>query len=138
MSARENANDAQHTPSEQQWLRVNAYLHRNRYELAVRAADDFPSWDRVAGTPLIAAAAWRPAAPIPLGDIRLEFRPEAAAPAGPDAAAVAPDLMPRRAHGTHYPRYTDVVQNLAAPAIFENRTTYRPTEADLILSLIHI
>ena len=56
MSARENANDAQHTPSEQQWLRVNAYLHRNRYELAVRAADDFPSGARVAGTPLIAAA----------------------------------------------------------------------------------
>jgi len=131
MSSRENANDAQRTRSEQQWLRVNAYLHRNRYELAVRAAGDFPSGARVAGTPLIAPPAWRPAAPIPLRDIRLEFRPEAAAPAGSDAAAIAPDLMPRRADGTRYPRYTDVVQNLAAPAIFENRATYRPTEADL-------
>jgi len=138
MSSRENANDAQRTRSEQQWLRVNAYLHRNRYELAVRAAGDFPSGARVAGTPLIAPPAWRPAAPIPLRDIRLEFRPEAAAPAGPDAAAVAPDLMPRRADGTRYPRYTDVVQNLAAPAIFENRTTYRPTEADLISGDPHL
>src|SRR5215472_11991946 len=132
MSARENAehpenaNDAQRTPSEQQWLRVNAYLQRNRYELAVRAAEDYPSGARVAGTPLIAASAWRPAAPIPLRDVRLEFRPDAAAPAGldaaapagSDAAAVAPELMPRRADGIRYPRYTDVVQNLAAPAIF--------------------
>ena len=101
MSSRENANDAQRTRSEQQWLRVNAYLHRNRYELAVRAAGDFPSGARVAGTPLIAPPAWRPAAPIPLTDIRLEFRPEAAAPAGSGAAAVAPDLMPRRADATH-------------------------------------
>src|SRR5215469_4882594 len=106
---------AERTPSEQEWLRVNAYLQRNRYDLAVRAAEDFPPETRVAGTPLLAAPAWRPAAPIPLTSIRLEFRPDAPVPdapvpdapvpdapvpaAGPDVAAVAPDLLPLRADG---------------------------------------
>jgi hypothetical protein len=134
MIAREHAEHAEHperTPSEQEWLRVNAYLHHNRHKLAVRAADDYPPEARVAGTPLLAAPAWRPAVPVPLTDIRLEFRPEAPPPTVPDAAAVAPDLLPRRGDGTRYQRYSQVVESLAAPAIFENRTTYRLTEADL-------
>ena len=126
---------AERTPSEQEWLRVNAYLHRNRYDLAVRAAGDFPPEARVAGTPLLAAPAWRPAGPIPLSSIRLEFRPDAPdapdAAAGPDVAAVAPDLLPLRADGTRYRRYSEVVEHLAAPAIFENRSVYRLTGADL-------
>ncbi len=126
---------AERTPSEQEWLRVHAYLGRNRHDLAVRAAEDFPPEARVAGTPLLAAPAWRPDAPIPLTAIRLEFRPDAPdaphAPAGPDVAAVAPDLLPLRANGTRYRRYSEVVEHLAAPAIFENRSTYRLTGADL-------
>jgi hypothetical protein len=119
------------SPSEQEWLRVNAYLRRNRHELAVRAAGCYPPGARVAGTPLLAAPAWRPAAPVPLAGIRLEFRPQAPPPAVPDAAAVAPDLLPRRGDGSRYDRYSQVVGSLAAPAIFENRTIYRLTEADL-------
>jgi hypothetical protein len=140
MIAREHAEHPEHpehaeypgrTPSEQEWLRVNAYLHRNRHELAVRAAEDYPPEARVAGTPLLAAHAWRPAAPVPLTDIRLEFRQETPPPALTDAAAVAPDLLPLRADGTRYRRYSEVIENLAPPALFENRTTYRLTEADL-------
>jgi hypothetical protein len=119
------------TPSEEQWLRVSAYLHRNRYSLAVQAAREYPASARLAGTPLLAADQWRLPAPIPLDSIRLEFRPRAAPPAVPDVALLAPYALPERADGTRYRRYSDAIESLAAPAIFENRRTYRLLSADL-------
>ena len=119
------------TRSERQWLLVNAYLHQNRHDLAVRAADDYPPAARVAATPLLAAPGWRTSAPVPLDGIRLEFRPDAPPPVIGDVADVAPDLLPLRADGTRYRRYCDVIGNLARPAIFVNRGTYRLIEADL-------
>lgn len=117
--------------SEQQWLRVHAYLNRNRRGLAVRAAAGYPAADRVAGTPLLAPPAWRPRAPVPLADVRLEFREQAPAPRVTDIADIAPEQLPTRADGTRYRRYSDVVRELASPAIFENRSTYRLLDADL-------
>jgi hypothetical protein len=117
--------------SERQWLRVHAYLNRNRHELAVLAAAGYPAEDRVAGTPLLAPPAWRPRFPVPLGDVRLEFREHAPAPRVTDIADIAPELLPARADGTRYRRYSDVVRELASPAIFENRSTYRLLEGDL-------
>lgn len=157
------------TPSQRDWLRVHAYMNANRHELAVRAAAEYPPGARVAGTPLLAAPAWRPAAPVPLADIRLEFRPPPDAagtpaasdapaaipgtpstpdtpvassipvatpgvpdtPEPPDVADVAPDLLPVRPDGTRYQRHSDVLGDLAAPAIFENRVLYRLIDADL-------
>ena len=119
------------TPSEEQWLRVIASLNRDRYELAARAAADYPPDLRMAGTPLLAPRAWRLPAPVPLDDIRLEFRPDAPRPDVPDLTALAPYALPERADGTRYQRYSEVVAALAAPAIFENRPTYRLVEADL-------
>ena len=119
------------TASEQEWLRVHAYLNRNRHDLAVRAAAGYPAADRVAGTPLLAPPAWRPRFPVPLADVRLEFREEAPAPRVTDVADIAPDLLPWRADGTRYLRYSDVVRELASPALFENRGTYRLLDADL-------
>jgi hypothetical protein len=123
--------DQARTPSEEEWLRVNAGLHRDRYQLAVRAAAGFPPGLRVAGTPLLAPPAWRLPAPVPMDSIRLEFRPDAPRPDVPDLAALAPYALPERADGIRYERYSDVVAALAAPAIYENRPTYRLVEADL-------
>jgi hypothetical protein len=117
--------------SEQEWLRVHAYLNRNRHDLAVRAAAGYPAANRVAGTPLLAPPAWRPRFPAPLGDVRLEFREQAPAPRVTDIADIAPQQLPARADGTRYRRYSDVVLELASPAIFENRSTYRLLDADL-------
>lgn len=119
------------TPSEELWLRVAAALNRDRYDLAVRAADGFPAELRVAGTPLLARPAWRLAAPVPLGAVRLEFRPDHPRPDVPDLAALAPYALPQRADGTRYGRYSEVVAALAPPAVFENRPVYRLIEADL-------
>ena len=119
------------TSSEEQWLRVSAYLHRNRYSLAVAAAGEYPASARVAGTPLLAAPAWRLPAPIPLDSIRLQFRQRAAPPAVPDVARFAPYALPERADGSRYRCYSDVIAALAAPAVFENRSIYRLLSAGL-------
>ncbi len=39
--------------------------------------------------------------------------------------------LPERPDGTRYRSYSDALRDLAAPAVFENRPTYRLTEADL-------
>jgi hypothetical protein len=119
------------TPSEQQWLRINDYLRGNRYRLAVEAAREYPDAGRLAGTPLLSAAAWRLPAPVPLASIGLEFRPETPPPVLPDLASVAPFALPTRADGSRYRRYCDVIESLAAPAVFENRPIYRLVSADL-------
>jgi hypothetical protein len=118
------------TPSEREWLEVRSYLTEHRHALAVSAADSYPSSGRVAGTPLLAAPGWQPAAPVPLRDISLELTTAAAGPPGPSAGLVAP-LLPERADGTRYLRYSDAMGELAAPLVFENRVTYRLAEADL-------
>jgi hypothetical protein len=119
------------TPSEERWLRLTSFLNRDRYDLAVRAGAGYPPGSRLAGTPLLVPPAWRLPAPVPLDSVRLEFRPEATPPGLPDVAALAPYALPERADGTRYQRYSDVVGALAAPAVFENRPTYRLIEADL-------
>jgi len=119
------------TPSEEEWLRVSAYAHQRHYELAARIAAEYPPAARVAGTPLLTVPAWRLPAPVPLGEITLEFRPDAPPPAAPDVAGLVPGALPERADGTRYDRYSAVIGELAAPAVYENRPVYRLIEADL-------
>jgi hypothetical protein len=116
------------TDSERDWVTVRSYLIEHRYDLGVDAAADFPPASRVAGTPLLAAPGWQPAVPVPLRDISLEL-----SDAGPAEAEleVPSALLPWRADGTRYRRYSEVIAELAAPLVFENRATYRLTEADL-------
>jgi hypothetical protein len=116
------------TPSERAWLTVRSYLVEHRYDLAVAAAEDYPPDRRMAGTPLLAAPGWQPPAPVPLQDIRLELSD--ADPKAPAEAEVTP-LLPWRADGTRYRRYSEAMGTLAAPLVFENRATYRLTGADL-------
>ena len=117
------------TRSERDWLAVRSYLTGHRYDLAVDAAEDYPPGRRMAGTPLLAAPGWQPSAPIPLRDISLELSD--ADPQTPAEAGLHAPFLPRRADGTRYRRYSDVMGELAAPLVFENRATYRLTDADL-------
>ena len=118
------------TASQRDWLAVRSYLTERRHRLAVEAAGDYPADRLVAGTPLLAAPGWQPAEPVPLSDVTLEF-----AAADPAAAGLVPPapvpLLPERPDGTRYPRYSDALRDLAPPAVFENRVTYRLTEAVL-------
>jgi hypothetical protein len=102
------------------WLRVRNYLQSRRHELALAAAAEHPAGSKIADTGLLTVPGWRPARPIPLQDISLEFSPAAATVAGPGADAAAPAR-----------RYSDLIRELVPPALFENRATYRLIEADL-------
>lgn len=95
------------------WLDVRRYLLANRYRLGVEAADEFPVERRVAGTPLLAPAAWIPASPIPVRSVRLEFDPFAVY-----AGSVSSS-------------YAETMAELDPPAVFEDRPTYRLLSADL-------
>ena len=129
------------TASQRDWLRVRSYLQEHRYDLAVDAAGDYSADRRVAGTPLLAAPGWQPAEPVPLAAVGLELTsakvtpPPAASPALAALDGAAAALLPERPDGTRYHRYSDVLRDLAAPAVFENRVTYRLTEAQLISGL---
>jgi hypothetical protein len=114
------------TDSQAEWLRVRSYLQEHRHALAVDAAAAYPAERRMAGTPLLAAPEWQPAEPVPLHDIELDF----SATADPVPAPVGP-LLPERPDGTRYGSYSEALADLAAPAVFENRPTYRLTEANL-------
>lgn len=116
------------TASEREWLRVRDYLVKNRYELGVSAADDFPADMRVAGTPLLAPPSWIPERPLPLDAIDLEFRPDVEHHGVTGAEAA---WLPEHPDGRRYATYSEVMGELASPAVFENRSTYRLLEADL-------
>ncbi len=123
------------TASQAGWLRVRSYLQEHRHALAVEAAGDYPDERRMAGTPLLAAPEWQPAGPVPLHDIELEFvhtrgthtRGTPPRTPGPSAGVE----LPERPDGTRYRCYSEALRDLAAPAVFENRPTYRLVEADL-------
>ncbi|MGD0239767.1 MAG: hypothetical protein ABSB59_05475 [Streptosporangiaceae bacterium] len=116
--------------TEDDWRWERAYLQEHRYDLAAEAAEAYPAGRRVSGTPLLTLPAWEPAKPVPLQDIALELT--LSAPADGQAWA-PPDLapLPGRPDGTRYPCYSEALRALAAPAVFENRPTYRLTEAQL-------
>ena len=114
--------------SQSDWLRVRAYLQEHRHALAVDAAQDYPAGARVAGTPLLAAPGWQPAEPIPLQEVNLELSSPTVRTGFGDGTVT---LLPERPDGTRYLRYSDALRELAAPAVFENRSTYQLTEAEL-------
>ncbi|MDQ2812815.1 MAG: transcriptional regulator [Actinomycetota bacterium] len=140
------------TSGQRDWLRVRSYLQEHRHELTLDAAADFPADRRIAGTPLLGAPGWLPPEPVPLQDIALDFtpppdlaspsparpspaRPSPARPSpsspGPSSPAESSAVLPDRSDGGRYLRYSDAIRDLAAPAVFENRSTYRLTRVEL-------
>jgi hypothetical protein len=118
------------TGSEQQWLRVRDHLREYRYELAVCAAREYPESASVEGTPLLSTPLWLPDTPIALDGIRLQYTQAEEFSGITGTEPVIQRLLPTRANGTRYRTYSDAVAALAAPAIFENRSTYRLQTCD--------
>lgn len=117
-------NERPGSEAEQEWLRVRAHLRRHRYELALCASEElYPGVDRLAGTPLLTSQTWSPPVPIPLERIALDLDLEAD-PSFPITAGKFGEFRDER--------YSDLVGRLAAPAVFENRPTYRLLSADLL------
>jgi len=131
MSLVDQHRDETLTRSQRDWLRVREHLQRHRYDLGQAAADLYPDAMRVAGTRLLSRPEWLPAEPLPLDVIDLSFTPDAPARGvrGDDPATLG--MRPERADGTRYPTYSAAMADLAAPAVFENRPTYRLLAAEL-------
>jgi hypothetical protein len=117
--------------SQEQWRRVRGFLNARRHDLARSVQHRYPPSWRVAGTPMLARPEWVPAAPVPLDQVTLSWRPggDAAAQSdgplldgtGPESAAV----RPWRAGGRRFGSYAAALGTLTRPALFENRVCYR-------------
>ncbi|WP_093600838.1 hypothetical protein [Lentzea waywayandensis] len=101
-------------PTSAEWLEVRAHLLEHRHALALKAVSEYPDVPRVAGTPLLTSPDWMAAAPIPLADLSLELGASAELPEVP--ASQLPD---------GFGSYSAAMAALAAPAVFQNRETYR-------------
>lgn len=123
------AADEHGAESGRSWLTVRSYLVDHRYELGQEAAAEYPDLPKVAGGPLLTRPGWLPTEPLALEALNLEFRPEAAAGYRPDLPTET--AVPIRRDGSRYRSYSAAMAELAAPAVFENRTTYRLLDAKL-------
>jgi len=117
------------TESERTWLAVRSYLTGHRYELGQQAAAEYPDLPKASSGPLLTRPEWVPAEPLALEALEIEFRPEASAGYRPDIADET--VVPLRRDGSRYHSYSAAMRELAAPAVFENRATYRLLDARL-------
>lgn len=118
-------------PSERDWLEVREYLQRNRYELGQAVAAEYPGTLKVNDTPLLSRPPWLPVNPLPLDAVDLEFRPDEPFTGLTGTEPITEGVRPDRSGDSRYPTYSAAMAELAAPAVFENRSTYRLLDADL-------
>src|SRR5215470_18952032 len=117
--------------SQEQWRRVRGFLDARRHDLARSAQNRYPPSWRVAGTPMLARPDWIPAAPVPLDQVRLSWRPggDAAPPSdGPLPDGTGPEsapVRPWRDDGRRFGSYAAALGALTRPVLFENRACYR-------------
>ncbi|WP_063060368.1 hypothetical protein [Nocardia sienata] len=107
------------------------YLREHRADLDAAAARTYPALHRVADSALLAREDWVPAAPIRLEDVRTVLEVSTIS----EAAGIEPSLsaaLPVRETGDPYTSYAEAVGELVAPAVFENRPTFRLVHADLV------
>lgn len=122
---------SQLTLSEQRWLKIRSHFQEHRYRLAVYAARHYSQLVKVDSTPLLSTPHWLPDHPIPLDQIELQYTPDAAFTGVTGTEPAAQQLLPVRADGSRYRTYSEAVAALAAPGLFENRSTYRLLRAEL-------
>ncbi len=115
------------TVSEREWVETRSYLRSHRSELDRAAALDYPHAQQVADTALLSRREWLPTGAVRLEDVRLEWCPTPPA----RGAIPASPVVPARGDGQRYGSYAEAVGAIAAPAVFENRPTYRLLDADL-------
>ena len=114
-----------------EWLQVRAYLQKHRYELAKSAAGLYPRSCRVEETDLLAPSSWIPGSPLDIDSVSLScVRSEI--PSLDGWTRALGNVLPDCRNGAVYRGYSDAMARLAAPRIFENRSTYRLIEADLL------
>jgi len=110
--------------SQRRWLSVRRYLNRCRAELTATAVGLSGDWPRL-GPGLIAYSHWIPPRPLPLEQVRLDWRPD---PPPPRVTGTEPQsflVRPLREDGQRYDSYAEAMRDVDPPGLFENRPCYR-------------
>lgn len=113
------------------WRSTRQAFSSRRRALAVAAESLYPEY-RLPGcmnTGVIADPSWIPASPIPLEHIVLDLlddAPRLISGIEPESASV----RPLRSGEHRYKRYSHTIRDLARPALFENRLTFRLLDVD--------
>lgn len=117
--------------NQEHWCRTRRDLNRRRGELARIAARLYRPDLHIGGAPLLAPPAWIPDEPLPIETIVLGWEDGAV---GLDVDGSEPEacqVLPMRAPGRQFDRYTAAIKYLDKPALFENRSSYRLLDVDL-------
>ena len=117
--------------SQQAWCRTRRLLNRSRGDLARTASGLYAEDVRIGTLPFMAATSWMPAEPIPLHAITLEWSDDAVGAEVTGTEPEASSVLPLRAPGRRFSRYTSAIRYLDAPKLFENRPSYRLLDVDL-------
>lgn len=114
-----------------EWRRGRRYLNGHRGDLARVAAELYKPDVRVGGAPFIAPPEWLPDEPVRLEDIELVWSDDTPKITVTGTEGEASDVLPLRAPGKRFDRYTSAIRYLDPPALFENRASYRLLDANL-------
>lgn len=123
--------DPRVTTSQDQWRRTRRALNTNRPALAQLAADTYPENARFDSHGLLVGPGWIPDAPIPLDDIRLEYRSDWPAASVTGMEPEAQHVRPCQTLTQPYQRYTAAIRDLETPRLFANRETWRMVGVDM-------
>lgn len=114
--------------SQHQWRTVRRYLNAHRAELTRAAVGLYPPALRLHDTPLLARPEWIPRQPVRLEDIELAWVDDPPPVAVDGSEPEVHGLLPLRTSLRRYDRYTSAIRYVDAPALFENRPSYRLLE----------
>jgi hypothetical protein len=117
--------------SQAEWRRVRRYLNRHRSDLARLALGLYRPELRVGSSPLMAPEGWVPAEPVPLGRVSHVWVEEPPRPAVVGTESEGRAVLPLRAPGRAYDRYTAAIRYVEPPSLFENRASYRLLDVEL-------
>jgi hypothetical protein len=112
------------------WRKARRDLNGRRGELARAAAELYRPEARIGAT-FLARKEWTPSGPLKLEDIQLEWSDGPAPLSVTGAEPEADSVLPLRAPGRRYDRYTSAIRYLDPPSLFENRSSYRLLDAEL-------
>jgi transcriptional regulator with XRE-family HTH domain len=117
--------------SQADWCAIRRHLNGTRGALARTAVELYRTDLRLGDVPFMARDEWMPGVPVRLEDIRLEWTDRAAGALVSGGEPEAASVLPLRAPGQRFTRYTSAIRHLDPPTLFENRTSYRLLDVDL-------
>jgi transcriptional regulator with XRE-family HTH domain len=117
--------DRRVTESREQWQRTRRALNTNRADLTEAAAALYGDQARVEGTTLISRSEWLPDLPVDLTDVHLAFT-DAPVPAVDGTEPETAHVRPLADIARPYARYTQAIQHIDRPRLFQNRWSWRP------------